>query len=269
MVYNTLRDNTDARWNRTVHTSIGVALGIMLILASSACVRRRRRRRAAAGRRRAPARAHSFPAAPPPPLPRSYLTFRDIMNSNFLTNYSYHDGLVNMMRVMFALTQTLTYPLELFVARHCIHALFFASEKKFSDQLHYGITLLLWSSSLAIALNVTELGVVLELTGGVSAVFIGFVMPAMLMFKMSEFNWRLLANPPEKRAACVRALAPAVWLLVFGILAMIFTLVFVGAQLAAGGHGPHDAFDNAHGDDHAAAAGNVTNDDAWAPGWNN
>ena len=189
------------------------------------------------------------------------------MNSNFLTNYTYSDGLVNVMRVMFAITQTLTYPLELFVARHSVHALFFASEKKFSDQLHYGITLLLWSSSLAIALNVTELGVVLELTGGVSAVFIGFVMPAMLMFKMSEFNWRLLANPPEKRAACVRALAPAVWLLVFGLLAMIFTLVFVGAQFAAGGHGPHDAFDPVHGGADTEHAANATNDDAWAPSW--
>ena len=36
MVYNTLRDNTEARWNRTVHTSIGVALSIMLVLAASA-----------------------------------------------------------------------------------------------------------------------------------------------------------------------------------------------------------------------------------------
>ena len=230
-MYNTLRDNTEARWNRTVHTSIGVALSIMLVLAGCA-----------------------------------YLTFRDIMNSNFLTNYSYTDGLVNAMRVLFAVTQTLTYPLELFVARHSVHALFFASEKKFTDQLHYGITLLLWASSLAIALNVTELGVVLELTGGVSAVFIGFVMPAMLMVKMSEFNWRYDRNPPEKRTACLRALAPAAWLFVFGVLAMVFTLVFVGAQFAAGGHGPHDAFDNGHGTDHAAAV-NATSDDDWYPAW--
>jgi hypothetical protein len=98
--------------------------------------------------------------------------------------------------------QTLTYPLELFVCRHCVHALVFPSDKKVSDaqvrpacvsaltlcfdsvfkqvlirlsrmtQLvsllplqHYTITMLLWGSSLAIALNVTDLGVVLELTG--------------------------------------------------------------------------------------------------------
>lgn len=55
----------------------------------------------------------------------------------------------------YAVAQTLTYPLELFVARHAIHALFFASEKRFSDQQHYVITLILWGSSLAIALNVS------------------------------------------------------------------------------------------------------------------
>ncbi len=110
----------------------------------------------------------------------SYLTFRGIMNSNFLTNYSYTDEVINIMRCMFAVTQILTYPLELFVARHSVHALFFSSSRKFSDKQHIVITLMLWGSSLAIALNVTDLGIVLELTGGVSAVFIGFVMPALL-----------------------------------------------------------------------------------------
>ena len=36
LVYNSLRDNTEARWNRTVHMSIGVALSIMMTLAASA-----------------------------------------------------------------------------------------------------------------------------------------------------------------------------------------------------------------------------------------
>lgn len=59
--------------------------------------------------------------SPPPPTSSplcSYLTFRGIMLGSFLTNYSSTDELVNVMRCMFAITQTLTYPLELFVARH-------------------------------------------------------------------------------------------------------------------------------------------------------
>jgi sodium-coupled neutral amino acid transporter 11 len=36
IVYNTLRDNTEARWNKTVHISLGVAFCIMIVLAMSA-----------------------------------------------------------------------------------------------------------------------------------------------------------------------------------------------------------------------------------------
>jgi solute carrier family 38 (sodium-coupled neutral amino acid transporter), member 11 len=38
LVYNTLRDNTEARWNSTVHSSFGVACGVMLTLAMAAYV---------------------------------------------------------------------------------------------------------------------------------------------------------------------------------------------------------------------------------------
>lgn len=166
------------------------------------------------------------------------------MNSNFLTNYSYTDELVNVMRCLFAVTQTLTYPLELFVARHSVHALAFPNEKKFTDSKHFIITLLLWASSLAIALNVTDLGIVLELTGGISAVFIGFVMPAMLHFKLSEHDWRLWRNPPAKKMAAYKELIPSIYLIIFGILAMLFTLITIGTNLVAGGHGPHDAYED-------------------------
>lgn len=125
------------------------------------------------------------------------------MKGSFLTNYSSSDPAVNIMRCMFAMTQTLTYPLELFVARHAIHALFFASEKRFSDQQHTVITLILWGSSLAIALNVSDLSVVLELTGGVSAVFIGFVLPPILHYRLGNLNAVIWRNPPGQRwAAC-------------------------------------------------------------------
>jgi len=146
---------------------------------------------------------------------------------------------------MFAVTQTLTYPLELFVARHAVHALAFPSDKKFDSTKHYVITLLLWGSSLAIALNVADLGIVLELTGGVSAVFIGFVMPAMLHFKMTpEVNWKIWKEPANKRWQACKLYARSYFILIFGLLAMIFTLITIGTAMATGGHGaPHDAFD--------------------------
>jgi len=224
IVYNTLRDNTEARWARTVHTSVGVAAGVMATLALAA-----------------------------------YLTFRGVMNSNFLTNYSATDELVNVMRCTFAVTQALTFPLELFVARHVTHALAFpTSSKAWTPAQHYTITLLLWGAALAIALNVTDLGIVLELTGGISAVFIGFVLPAALHFKMSRYNVKLWKNPPEARRAAAAELLPSIGLLIFGLLAMIFTLITIGTNLALGESGPRDAFDTTSDSTGSGDATNTT-----------
>jgi sodium-coupled neutral amino acid transporter 11 len=108
IVYNTLRDNTEARWNTTVHATLGVATSVMFVLAVGA-----------------------------------FITFRGLTKGSFLTNYSYTDPLCNIMRCLFAIAQTLTYPLELFVARHATHALMFPAQK-WTEQQHYTITLLLW-----------------------------------------------------------------------------------------------------------------------------
>jgi sodium-coupled neutral amino acid transporter 11 len=164
IVFNTLRDNTEARWATTIHLTLLTATSVMWVLAVAA-----------------------------------FYTFRGIMTGSFLTNYSYTDPLCNFMRCLFAVAQTLTYPIELFVARHAIHAIAFPAQKWTNEQ-HYIITLLLWGSSLAIALNVADLGAVLEVTGGIAAVSIGFLVPAILHFKMTpELNWRIWRNKPSKR----------------------------------------------------------------------
>lgn len=211
IVYNTLRDNTEARWATTVHLTLGVATSVMFTLAVAA-----------------------------------FLTFRGVMKGSFLTNYSYRDQLCNVMRCMFAVAQTLTYPLELFVARHSIHALMFPAQK-WTNQQHLVITLLLWGSSLAIALNVSDLGAVLELTGGVAAVSIGFLMPAVLHFKLTpELNWKFWKNKKGKALPALKEFARSYFIFVVGALAMFFTLVSMADHLSSSEGEPHDAFDPAH-----------------------
>ena len=82
IVYNTLRDNNEKRWNTTVHATLGVATSVMFVLAVGA-----------------------------------FYTFRGLTKGSFLTNYSSTDPLCNVMRCLFAVTQTLTYPVELFRRR--------------------------------------------------------------------------------------------------------------------------------------------------------
>jgi len=57
----------------------------------------------------------------------------------------------------------LTYPMEIFVARHTLHSLFYTG--KMTNFQHYAFTLALWGSSVLVALAVDDLGFVLELTG--------------------------------------------------------------------------------------------------------
>jgi sodium-coupled neutral amino acid transporter 11 len=212
IVYNTLRDNTEARWATTVHLSLLIATSVMFTLAVAA-----------------------------------FLTFRGVMAGSFITNYSKTDPLCNIMRCVFAMAQTLTYPLELFVARHSVHALAFPAEK-WTDAQHYTITALLWGSSLSIALNVADLGAVLELTGGVAAVSIGFLMPAVLHIKMTpELNWVFWRNKKSKAGKALLTFWRDYFIFVVGCLAMGFTIL---SMFSASEHGedigPHGAFDHDH-----------------------
>ena len=63
IVFNTLRDNTEARWATTIHLTLLTATSVMWVLAVAA-----------------------------------FYTFRGIMTGSFLTNYSYTDPLCNFMR---------------------------------------------------------------------------------------------------------------------------------------------------------------------------
>ena len=211
IVFNSLRDNTEARWAKTVHLTLGTASSVMAVLAFFA-----------------------------------FLTFRNVMLGSFLTNYSYIDNLSNFMRCLFALAQTLTYPIELFVARHAIHAIAFPAQRWTNEQ-HYVITLLLWGSSVAIALNVADLGAVLELTGGVAAVSIGFILPPILHFKMTpELKWRFWQNKGAKRWQALRTFGLSYFVLLLGVIAMSVTVLTMIVELtdeSGHGHLGVDAFD--------------------------
>jgi len=213
IVYNTLRDNTEARWAKTVHLTLITATTVMVAL--------------------------SFFA---------FLTFRGVMSGSFLTNYSYKDSLSNGMRCLFALCQTLTYPIELFVARHAIHAIAFPAQK-WTEEQHYTITCLLWGSTVAIALNVADLGAVLELTGGIAAVSIGFILPPLLHFKMTpEVPWKFwAARGLHRKLTSLKTFAISYAVLFLGILAMSFTILTMISELTADEEhnnlGIKDAFD--------------------------
>ncbi|KAF8274551.1 AAAP amino acid permease [Lactarius quietus] len=97
-----------------------------------------------------------------------YVVFTDRTQGNILNNFSPDDILINIARICFGLNMFTTLPLELFVCREVIEQYFFSHEA-FSMQRHVFFTTVIIFSSMLISLITCDLGVTLEITGGVSA----------------------------------------------------------------------------------------------------
>lgn len=198
IVFNSLSNNTAARWERVTRLSVGASLGACILLGTT-----------------------------------GYLTFRELTKGNLLNNYALDDHVVNVTRLLFSLTMVLTYPMESFVARHTMHAVMFFGKGAMTEKRHYSLSLLLWASSVLIAMVVEDLGIVLELTGGVSATYIGFILPGALSLKLSK--WRLVPwmNGADSRKAWGE-LWPAYGLLAFGLMAFVISTVQTFGNIASG-----------------------------------
>jgi sodium-coupled neutral amino acid transporter 11 len=111
-----------------------------------------------------------------------YWTFTDKTLGNILNNFPPDDGMVNLARFCFGMNMLTTWPLELFVAREVIETYFFRGE--FDQNRHLIFTAALTVSSLGVSLMATDLGVVLEVTGGLSATALAFIFPSICYLKL-------------------------------------------------------------------------------------
>lgn len=185
IVYNSLRDNTRRRWEKTTNISIAVSVCACLLLSIT-----------------------------------GFLTFRNLTQGNLLNNYAMDDNLMNVTRMLFAMTMVFTYPMEIFVARHTMHAVVFYGKGPITAKRHYAISLFLWALSVTITMVVEDLGVVLELSGGSSAVYIGFMLPAVMFIRLSKFSALPWRNGTRSGEAW-KELGPAYGLLTVGCIAFV------------------------------------------------
>ena len=111
-----------------------------------------------------------------------YWTFTDKTLGNVLNNFPPDDGMVNLARFCFGMNMLTTWPLELFVAREVIETYFFQGE--FDQNRHLIFTSALTVASLGVSLAATDLGVVLEVTGGLSATALAFIFPSICYLKL-------------------------------------------------------------------------------------
>lgn len=145
-----------------------------------------------------------------------FWVFTNRTQGNILNNFSGSDMLINVARFCFGLNMFTTLPLELFVCREVIEQYFFSHES-FNLQRHVFFTTTILFSSMLLSLITCDLGVTLEITGGVSATALAYIFPAACYLKLTDPNvpWHS------------RAKLPAVACLSFGVAVMTVSLLQV------------------------------------------
>lgn len=143
----------------------------------------------------------------------AFWNFTDKTQGNILNNFPPNNTLINVARFCFGLNMFTTLPLELFVCREVIEQYFFSHES-FSPQRHLFFTTTIVVSSMFLSLITCDLGVTLEITGGVSATALAFIFPTACYLK--------LANPSLPWYS--RSKVPAAICFAFGVVVMVVSL---------------------------------------------
>ncbi|KAJ7346632.1 amino acid transporter [Mycena albidolilacea] len=143
----------------------------------------------------------------------AYVVFTDKTQGNILNNFSPNDTLINVARFCFGLNMFTTLPLELFVCREVIEQYFFSHET-FNMQRHVFFTTTILFASMLLSLITCDLGVMLEITGGVSATTLAFIFPASCYLKLTD----------SKAPWYSRTKLPAFACATFGVIVMVISL---------------------------------------------
>ena len=108
-----------------------------------------------------------------------YLTFTENTQGDLLENYCYDDTLMNISRILFAITILLTGPIECFVSREVLTNIFWSDSFSFSLLYHTVITTSLVITAAIISLLTDCLGSVMELIGLYTGVPLAFIFPPL------------------------------------------------------------------------------------------
>jgi amino acid permease len=103
----------------------------------------------------------------------------------------------------------------------------------YDDISRIALTLLLWGSSLALAISFNDFGIVLALTGCIAASMLGYVLPAVIFIRchITEFNTLLvkLRNYQLDAELLSKFFLP-LFMIFFGFLSLIAGLATVGSE---------------------------------------
>lgn len=166
LIYGSLSNPTEDRWNKVTHISIFTALITSIVFGVA-----------------------------------GYVTFTGLSQGDVLENYCLEDDLMNVARFLFGVTIMLTYPLECFVTREVVDNLTSANQKPQPQLRHFIVTVIIVVLTVFVSMATDCLGIVLELNGVLAAVPLAYIMPALCYLKLEEGSLRSRKKLPALMTA--------------------------------------------------------------------
>lgn len=151
LVFESLADNTQERWNKVTHISIAAAAVLSLVYAMA-----------------------------------GYLTFTGYVQGDMFENYCWNDDLMNLCRGVYAFTILLTYPIECFVARDVLETAFFRDYQPQPFFRHAVLSVIIAILCMLLSFTTDCLGIILELNGIICAIPLAFILPSLCYVRVEE-----------------------------------------------------------------------------------
>ena len=150
LVYESMENPTQSRWNRITHISLAVSFAIVFVFGVA-----------------------------------GYISFTGFSEGDLLENYCTSDNAALLARLLFGVTIMLTYPIECFVVRDVfMNAIASEKHQMVSENKHLITTICIVSAVYALSTLTDCLGIVLTLNGVLAAVPLAYILPAVTYLKL-------------------------------------------------------------------------------------
>jgi len=116
-----------------------------------------------------------------------YFLFYTEVQANVLDNFGENDILANVARLLLCLNVIISVPYYCYMPKFALYSVLALYAGKLNETFVQALfTVAIIAGGLIIAETVDDLGALFELVGGVSAVGMGFLLPAMLYLKLEK-----------------------------------------------------------------------------------
>uniref|UniRef100_A0A1I8GZ16 Putative sodium-coupled neutral amino acid transporter 11 n=2 Tax=Macrostomum lignano TaxID=282301 RepID=A0A1I8GZ16_9PLAT len=149
-----------------------------------------------------------------------FASFATGVQGDILENYCPRDDLINVSRLLFAVTIMLTYPMECFVVREVVENYFFQHPPPLWR--HILLTTGIVALAYLVSMTTSCVSIVLEINGVLTAAPLAYILPPLCVMR--------LQNEPFFRMPNLPMLATAA----FGIVVAVSGLIVVAMELAEG-----------------------------------